>query len=142
GDNHRPELGHPDPRPRQGHLRRGLGHGGDGLLRPGVAPLPDAGALHDPLIRRLQPGLEVLVGHDPRREVDPEPGQMRKGPSGHAPASASRRANLAPMWALRSWATAWLATRMAFLKALGEGEPWQTLAAPFTPSSGAPPYSL
>src|SRR5579863_511339 len=33
------------------------------------------------------------------------------------------------------------ATRMAFLMALVFDRPWQMMLAPFTPSSGAPPYS-
>ena len=56
-------------------------------------------------------------------------------------AAASRWANSAAMCSLRPASTAWTATRMAFLMALGLEEPWQMIETPRTPSSGAPPYS-
>jgi hypothetical protein len=41
------------------------------------------------------------------------------------------------MW----WWTDSAATRIAFLIAFGELEPWAMITTPLTPRSGAPPYS-
>jgi hypothetical protein len=38
--------------------------------------------------------------------------------------------------------TDWIATRIALQIARGGEPPWQMMVTPFTPSSGAPPYSV
>src|SRR5690606_27787746 len=107
-------------------------------------PLADAGPLHDPLIRRLQPLLEPGIGDDPRRHGHAESRHCREGALKQARVharAASRCAISAPICWLRLARTAWRATRTACLMALELDDPWQMIGMPRTPRSGAPPYS-
>jgi hypothetical protein len=46
------------------------------------------------------------------------------------------------IWPTTPISTHWCAMRMAFFTARGGEPPWQMMVTPFTPSSGAPPYSV
>ena len=70
-----------------------------------------------------------------------EPGDGDDRTEAHAPAAARW-----PNCALMCWSMcdsiACTATRMAFLIAFPLDDPWHMMETPFTPSSGAPPYSV
>ena len=103
---------------------------------PRDAALPDAGALHDPLVGGVQGLAEVGVGDDrrvaPRRRCRPS----RQRGAASCPAAASRWANSAPMCLLRSASTACTATRIAFLMAFAGEAPWQMMETPSPPAAG------
>ena len=51
-------------RPFQSLPGGGYGKLSEGLTLPGKAPLPDAGAGHDPLVIGIYPASQVVVGYD------------------------------------------------------------------------------
>ena len=119
-------------------LGRRLPHAGVRLLGARHAPLANARALADPLVRGLEELRELVVRHHAGRRVAAAPPQLGDG-SLHATAPPS--ANSAPMSCDRWLSTIWVATRTAFMTARAGEAPWQMIATPFTPKSGAPPYS-
>ena len=93
--------------------RRGVAETGERLPRPGDAALPDAGALHDPLVGGVEVRREIGVGHDPVGHRGAQPGDRGDRRGAHRRAAASRSANSAPMCLARSTSTDCTATRMA-----------------------------
>ena len=110
----------------------------------GDVPLADAGALHDPLVRRVDQLFEVGVGQDVLRRVRADTDDL--GPLHSRPPSRPSRAasasSAALMCSFRSAVAHSRATRTAFLMAFTGEAPWQTMAAPLIPSNGAPPISV
>ena len=123
-------------------LRRPGAEVGEVLPLGDDVALLDPGARHDPLVRRVDELLQVRVGQELLRDG-------RSGPDHHRPihafASRSSRAWSSAICAWIFWARLRrensAAKRMAFLIAFAEERPWQMMTQPFTPRSGAPPYS-
>ena len=92
---------------------------GHGLLGPGDVALPDAGALDDPLVGGLERSGEVLVRDDVGRHGHADARHLGERARNHVRAAGSRCANSAAMCSFRPDVTAWRATRMPFLMALG-----------------------
>src|SRR5205807_1583139 len=115
-----------------------LAHVGDGLFVGRDPALGNARALQDPLVRRLYHFFEIGVGEDLGRRIASRARDLCYG-AFHT--GASRRAKSAPMCSLTLPSTLEMATLMAFLMARSDELPWQMIDTPFTPRSGAPPYS-
>ena len=73
-DDDQVDRGSVDARIGQGGDRGGRRDVGERLLLGRKAPLADAGALDDPLVRRVDELLEILVREDTVRDVDAEAG--------------------------------------------------------------------
>src|SRR5689334_4104558 len=117
------------------------GHAARRLVRGSDAPLHDAGALDDPLVRRLQAERrEIVVRHDLGGNAPPRAGDVRDGPL-HAAVSPEAAASRAPIWSFIPLTTACAATFTAFLMARAFDLPWEIMLTPLTPRSGAPPTS-
>ena len=103
-------------------LRRGLAHAGVGLVGPGHPALADAGALPDPLIRRVEDLRELVVGHHALGRVPTGSDELGDGTL-HRAAPAPPPASSAPM----SWSTCvstmWAAARTALMMARAGEEP-------------------
>src|SRR5439155_27152584 len=133
------EIGGGDTGTPHRALTRFAAQHGDALVRAGDAALPDAGALDDPLVRGVQRQGKVGIGEHVRRHANTHARHLREWARHHERTAVSRWANSAAMCWVRPARTACTATRMAFLMALGLEDPWQMMATPRTPSSGAPP---
>src|SRR5262249_13520473 len=114
-------------------------------------PLPDAGPRQDPFVGSLDDLLEVRVGQDFPRHGGARAGDARPNHSLRDRIILYALTSLASR-ACSSAICAWIfsarcclensaAKRIAFLIALAEERPWQMMTHPFTPRSGAPPYS-
>src|SRR2546426_545898 len=114
-----------------------------GLALVGDPALPDSAALEDPLVAGLHHLLEVGVGQDPLGRVRPDADDPRPRHSrSPCPARATSASIAALMCSLRPAVVHSWATRTAFLIAFTGEAPWQMMAAPSMPSSGAPPTSV
>src|SRR5713101_2427898 len=103
------------------HLqRRRLSHAGVGFFFARDAALADAGALLNPLIRRVQEFRELVVRHHAGGRIAARAPELGKGPF-HAGTFPS--ANSAAMSSERWLRTDWTATRMAFLMAFAGDAP-------------------
>src|SRR5262249_30916879 len=117
---------------------------GRGLALVDDPPLADAAALNDPLVAGLDHPLEIGVAQHALRSVrahpdDPGPGHSRSPsfpPRATSASSAALMCSFTPAFAQSR------ATRTAFLMAFTGEVPWQMMAAPSRPSSGAPPISV
>ena len=69
---------------------------GDGLLRPRDPPLPDAGALDDPLVGRVEHPGEVVVGEHPVGYRRADAGDLGEGTGDHACAAVGPQGELGP----------------------------------------------
>ena len=103
------------------HLqRRGLSHAGVGFFFARDAPLANAGALLNPLIRRVQDFRELVVRHDAGGRVAAGAPELGEGPF-HAGTFPSE--NSAAMSSERWLRTDCTATRIAFLIAFAGEAP-------------------
>src|SRR5262245_20734590 len=136
-------LGH-EVRVLERLLRRPEREIGGGLALVDDVALADARPLHDPLVVGVHHLLEVGVGQDALRGVRPHADDLR--PPHSRPPSRPPRATSASSAALMcSFTPAFahsLATRTAFLIAFTGAAPWQMIAGPSPPRSGAPPISV
>ena len=143
GDHQDVHLAGPDAGSFQGAAPCLGGH----VARPhalrGDAPGTDSGAGPDPLVGRVHPEGQIVVGDDVVREEPAGGHDLHQGGrvphafSSVCPGAASSRV----MWTTMFDRTARAATPKALRMARADDSPWQMMETPPTPRSGAPPYS-